>query len=160
MRRQTLLLAALVWAAVGVVAAHGQQRLVRGPLPPGGEANAAKAGAAASDPAEPPMTVEVSYGNDREMILRNERFAARGGAVPARRGQKVEVASGARGTTLTLNTPGAWQGSAKLTFKDSAPPMRFTLKLARMPGVDLQSLSLSSGAVTLQVGQVTTSETT
>jgi hypothetical protein len=70
------------------------------------------------------------------------------------------VASSARGTTLTLNTPGAWQGAANLAFKDGAPPMRFSLKLARMPGMDLQSLSLKSGPVTLQVGQVGTSATT
>jgi hypothetical protein len=59
-----------------------------------------------------------------------------------------------------VNTPGTWQGTAKLTFKGSAPPMRFTLKLARLPNHDLGELTLTAGALSLPVGRVTASATT
>jgi len=120
--------------------------------------------APAADPAEPPMTVEVSY------------TGAAGGAMPgpvpgapgaraapgARRGPAADVAvsTGARGATLTLDTPGGWQGSARLAFKDAAPPMRLTLTLAKMPNYDLESLTLTSGKLALAVGPVSASPTT
>src|SRR5262249_20714228 len=54
----------------------------------------------------------------------------------------------------------SYYGSAQLTFKDTAPPMRFTVRLARMPGADLSALSLTSGSLSLQVGHVSTTTTT
>src|SRR5207249_539769 len=68
--------------------------------------------------------------------------------------------TGAKGTTLTLNTPGSYRGTARLTFKNSAPPMRLTLRLARMPNQDLGELTLSSGALKLPVGAVGAGATT
>jgi hypothetical protein len=87
-----------------------------------------------SDPAEPPLTAEVSLG---------------GPAKP------VTVA----GTTFKFDATSPWQGTAALTFKN-APPMRFTLTLAKMPAYDLESLTLSSGGVSLAVGNVSASATT
>src|SRR5687768_14281150 len=75
-----------------------------------------------SDPAEPQLNVELSFG-------------------PAAAKQVT-----AAGTTLKFDTPGSWQGSAGLTFKNGAPPMRFSLTLAKMPNYDLGSLTLSSGS--------------
>jgi hypothetical protein len=119
-----------------------------------------RAEAPVSDPAEPPMTVEVSFGAAGAGGPGGPRAAravgARGGVGSA----AVAVASSARGTTLTLNTPGSWQGTANLTFKNAAPPMRFTLRLARMPSHDLSSLSIRSGSLTLPVGPVGTTATT
>jgi hypothetical protein len=109
-----------------------------------------------SDPAEPPMTVEVSY-DDRPPggVPRTPR-GGRGGWT----GRSVPVAGGAKGATLTLETPGWSQGWASLTFNGSAPPMRFTMRLTRMPNAGLSSLSLTSGALSLRVGPVTASATT
>jgi hypothetical protein len=90
-----------------------------------------------SDPAEPPLNVEVSSGNSG-----------------------VAVASGARGAAVRFSTPGSWQGSAGVTFKNAAPPMRLTLTLARMPNYDLQSLTLVSGNLSLAVGPVSAGATT
>jgi hypothetical protein len=108
----------------------------------------AKTSDGGSDPGEPTLRVEVSFGN-----------SANGGLPRAGRDtektQAVDVVSGARGTVLTLNTPGSWQGSANLTFKGGAPPMRFTLKLARVPNCNLSSLTLSSGSLALRVSNVT-----
>src|SRR5262245_57889636 len=64
------------------------------------------------------------------------------------------IAGSARGTRLTLNTTGASQGSAGLTFKNAAPPMHFTLTLAQMLNYNLESLTLSSGRLSLEVGAV------
>src|SRR5262245_58438577 len=71
----------------------------------------AKAPAPVSDPAEPPLKVEATFARPHE---------------PASPRQSVEVTSSARGTVLTLNTPGSWRGSASLTVKGAAPapPMR------------------------------------
>jgi hypothetical protein len=101
--------------------------------------------APASDPAEPPLKIEARYGAV---------------PVPEQARQAVAVASSARGTRLTLNTPGGWQGQASLTFKGCAPPMRFTLTLARMPSYDLGSLTLVSGKLALAVGPVSATPTT
>jgi hypothetical protein len=155
MRVKTLTVAALAWAALGLVGAQGREIiLVDRPAPKPVVKEDAKS-AAVNDPAEPPLKVEVSFSNDV-----NARFIgeARGGRLVrgGRAGQKVEVASSARGTVLTLNTPGGWQGSANLTFKDSAPPMRFTMRLTRVPNYDLSSLTLTSGALSLQAGNVAT----
>jgi hypothetical protein len=90
-----------------------------------------------SDPAEPPLKVEVSSG-----------------------GSGVAVASSARGTAVRFDTPGGWQGSAGLTFKDGAPPMRFSLTLAKMRSYDLESLTLVSGSLVLAVGPVSAAPTT
>jgi hypothetical protein len=92
-----------------------------------------------SDPAEPPLKVEVALGG------------------PA---QPAAVAGSARGTTVKFNTTGSWQGSAKLTFKNCAPPMRFALKLAGAPPSDRLSLTLSAGPVSLRVADVTATAAT
>jgi hypothetical protein len=162
MRIKTLTMAALAWAGLGLVAAQGKEIVI---LPEAAKPDVKeeKATAVPNDPAEPPLKVEVSYGNsdlDARMIreVRTGRVV-RGGARAAA-DKTVAVASSARGTLLTLNTPGTWQGSAKLTFKDSAPPMRFKMKLARMPGYDLQALTLSSDSLSLAVGGVTSGGTT
>jgi hypothetical protein len=91
------------------------------------------------DRAEPPLKVEVAF--------------------PGAPAQPVGAVSSARGATLRLNTPGEYHGGAALTFK-SAPPMRFTLRLTRMSGYDLESLAVSSGSLSLAVGQVSASPTT
>jgi hypothetical protein len=146
MRIKTLTLAALAWATLGVAGAlAGYGNFIALPPPPAGEAP--KAPAAVNDPAEPLLQVEMtsSAGNFR-----------RGGGG----GQKVEVASSARGTTLKVPTSGGYNGTADLTFKNGAPPMRFTTRLTGMQNYDLQSLSITSGSLTLQIGQVGTSATT
>jgi hypothetical protein len=87
---------------------------------------------------------------------------ARHGAVPVpeQSRQAVAVASSARGTTLTLKTPGGWQGSTSLTFKNGAPPMRFSLILAQLPSYNLESLTVASGNLSLAVGPVSAGATT
>jgi hypothetical protein len=90
-----------------------------------------------SDPAEPPLSAEVSPG-----------------------GSGLTVASSARGTTLKFNTTGTWQGSAGVNFKEGAAPMRFTLTLAQMPNYNLESLTLTSGGLSLAVGPVSAGSTT
>jgi len=113
--------------------------------------------APAHDPAEPPLAVEVSFG--ATAAYGNMRAAravgGRGGA-----GAAVAVAGSARGTTLTLSTPGSWQGTANLTFKNAAAPMRLTMRLAGMPSHDLSNLTLTSGSLALQVGAVGKAATT
>jgi hypothetical protein len=145
---------ALAGAALGETP---KRRIVPAPQGP-----AAKA--PASDPAEPPLKVEASFGSaggtgGSGLVVqgRVRPLGARRGVVTA---AVVAVSTGAGGTVLTLNTPGPWQGSAKLTFKNAAPPMRFTMRLARLPDHDLQSLSLTSGALARQVSNVSTGATT
>src|SRR5262245_36700703 len=102
------------------------------------------------DLAEPPLRVEVSQTSDTQ-------FATK---AFAERDAKVQVTSNARGTILTLATPGGYSGSANLTFKNTAPPMRFTMQLTGMPEYDLHRLSVSAGRITLAVGAVGTAATT
>jgi hypothetical protein len=85
-----------------------------------------------NDPAEPPLNVEGA----------------------------AAVTGSARGTRLTLNTTGSSQGQAGLTFKNAAPPMRFSLTLAKMPSYNLETLTLSSGNLSLSVGPVSAGPTT
>jgi hypothetical protein len=93
--------------------------------------------APASDPAEPHLKVEVSAG-----------------------GSGATVTGSARGTAVKFNTSGPWHGSANVTFKNSAPPMRFSLILAQMQSFNLESLALTSGCLSLAVGPVSASPTT
>jgi len=137
-------LAYVALAAVVVVAgAAGARGFVPpgggfGPGPIGAPAPPRPAGAApVSDPAEPQPSAEVTAG-----------------------GSGVTVASSARGTALKFSTTGAWQGSAGLRFKGCAPPMRLTLTLAGMQNYDLESLTLTSGRLSLPVGRVSTAPTT
>lgn len=172
MRNMRMTLATLAWAGLIVAGAAAQQavervQIIGRPAAPAAGPQQAKAVVPASDPAEPPVQVEVNYGNAGVVMAGRGGIAAPAGravvrgraAAPAAAGQAVKVASGARGTTLTLETPGAWQGTANLTFK-SAPPMRFTTKLTRMPAYDLQTLNITSGTMTLQVGNVGANATT
>jgi len=161
MRIKAVAVAAVAWAGLALAAAHGKDILI---LPEAAkpQVKEEKATAVANDPAEPPLKVEVSFGNsyqDARLIREVRRGGgARGGAGAA--AQAVTVASSARGTMFTLNTPGTWQGSAKMTFTQGAPPMRFKVKLARMPAYDLQALTLSSDSLSLAVGGVTAGGTT
>jgi hypothetical protein len=162
MRVKTLTMVALAWAIPGVLSARAEERvavkevqvevvrrggkaanLVRVQPPAAADG---KSTATSSDPAEPPLQVEMDAASHAE---------ARTGI-----GGKVKVTSSARGTTLNVPTTGGYSGIARLTFKSGAPPMRFTVRLSRVPNYDLQSLSLTSGSVTLQVGGVSTSATT
>src|SRR5262249_49312209 len=132
MRSSWLALAALT-AAVITGAAYGKRIL---PLPQ--QAPARPAGqAVVSDPAEPQ--------------LKGEGAARTSGLV---------VASSARGTSVRVNTTQSWQGSASLSFKGCAPPMRLTLTLAQMQQYDLGSLTLTSGRLSLAVGRVSSAPTT
>jgi len=141
MKTGRLALVALAAAALAGAA------LARGLVPPGGGFGPGPVGAPAparpagtapvADPAEPAPKVEVSAG-----------------------GSALSIASSARGTALKFNTSGAWQGSAGLTFKGGAPPMRLTLTLAQMQQYDLGSLTLTSGKLSLRVGRVTATPTT
>jgi hypothetical protein len=130
---------AFVALAAGVLAGVAEGRgFGRGGAPLAAPAPPRPAGAAAvSDPAEPQPGAEVTSG-----------------------GSGLSVASSARSTTLKFNTSGAWQGSAGLTFKKGAPPMRFTLTLAQMQQYDLGSLTLTSGKLSLQLGRVSSTPTT
>jgi hypothetical protein len=124
----------LAVAALAAVVFAGVASACRS-LPPAPPAPPRPAGAApVSDPAEPALRAEATFGG------------------PA---QPVAVA----GTALKVNTSGAWQGSGSLTFQDAAP-MRFTLTLARMPNANLESLTLSSGTLSLAVGPVSAGSTT
>jgi hypothetical protein len=99
-----------------------------------------------ADPAEPPLAVQASFDN---------------GAAPTPGARRpVAVAGGPRNTTLTLDTPGLWHGSASLAFKGEAPPMRLSVRLMKMQAYDLQALTLTSGSVSLAVGPVTAGVTT
>src|SRR5262245_1827088 len=125
-------------ALATVVALAGAARAKRivpaggfGPGPLGTPAPPRPAGAAAvSDPAEPQPSAALTAG-----------------------GSGLTVASNAKGTTLKFSTGGAWQGSAGLSFKNGAPPMRLKLTLAQMQQYDLGSLTLTSGKLSLQVGR-------
>jgi hypothetical protein len=145
MSAKTLVIAAVAWAALGLAGARAEKRLLE--LPAVRPAADVKSTATSSDPAEPPMQVEM-----------RSNSSPYGRAVNG--GQKVEVASCARGTTLKLPTSGGYNGSASVTFKNSSPPMRFKMELSRMPSYDLQALTLTSGTVSLQVGAVSSSATT
>jgi hypothetical protein len=129
--------------------AFGLRYLVQGPPAPKRPADKPPV----SDPAEPPMTVLASY--DDKAPDGAPRIP-RGG----RTGRPVAVAGGPKGVTLTLDTLGTWQGWSTLTFKNAAPPMRFTLRLAKMPSYDLGALTLASGNVSLTVESVSASPTT
>lgn len=146
MRPHTLILAGLACAAL-VPLARAEKRIQLAPQvqPP---ANAPATKLAPSDPVEPPVKVEATQSGDVGARALQQAAGA------------LEVSSGARGTTLKLTTLGGYAGSAKLTFKTAAPPMRFTLKLARLPAADLSSLTLTSGSLTLALGGVSTSATT
>src|SRR5262245_3802721 len=103
----------LALAALAALVAVGMTGAGFGVVPPAATTPAPKRPASpapVSDPAEPPLTVEASSG-----------------------GSGATVAGSARGTAVKFNTTGAWQGQAGLTFKSGAPPMRFTLTLAKMP---------------------------
>jgi hypothetical protein len=66
---------------------------------------------------------------------------------------------GGKGTTLKVNSTNAWAGMASLTFKNgSAPPMKFTIRLANVKNTD--TFSLTSGKVTLQTGSTGASNNT
>jgi len=159
-----LMLAALV-SGVALSAASGEApvQLQRGiAARPGAPGPAEKA--PASDPAEPPLKVEVSYSSPGAGGPGVGGMAPRGIAVrgpgAAAGASSVSVATGAKGTTLTLSTPGSYRGTGKLTFKNSAPPMRLTLRLEGMPNQDLGELTLGSGALKLAVGAVGAGPTT
>src|SRR5262245_22774042 len=113
MRIKALTTAAVVWAGLGLAAAHGKDILI---LPEAAkpQVKEEKATVVANDPAEPPLKVEVSFGNSYQdaRLIREVRGGrvVRGGARAAA-AQAVSVASSARGTMFTLNTPGTWQGS-------------------------------------------------
>jgi hypothetical protein len=141
MKSSRLAVAALAVVAVLTGTAFGLRFVVPGQAAPKRPADKAPV----SDSCEPPMTVEARYG-----------------AVPVaeQSRQAVAVTGSARGTRLTLTTPGGWQGQAGLTFKNASPPMRFTITLARMPSYDLESLTIASGSVSLAVGHVSASPTT
>jgi hypothetical protein len=134
MKSISLALVALTAVALSGVAAGGFGRVVplTSPAPKRPQPQAA-----VSDPAEPALKVETSLA-----------------------GAGLSVASSARGTVLKLNTPGGWQGTAGLTFKDGPPPMRLTLTLVKMPSYDLESLTLVSGKLSLSVGPVSAAGTT
>jgi hypothetical protein len=146
MQSRTLTLTALVLAGAAL-AETPKHRIVPAPKRPA-------ALAPVSDPAEPPMTVGVHYD-----VNPPGRFVARTGR-NASVARTLTVAGGARGTTLTLDTPGWRQGWATLTFKGAAPPMRLTMRLARLQELDLEKLTVSSGRVSLHVGPVTATPST
>ena len=110
MRIRTLLIVGLAWATLGLTAARAEKRaLIEREAPAKPALQPAKAATtASSDPAEPPVKVEVSFTSD---------VYARTGRVD---GTAVPVTSGAKGTTLTLTTPGGYNGTAQLTFTNSA----------------------------------------
>src|SRR5262245_2316839 len=130
----------LVLAALAALVAVGMTGAGLYIVPPAATSPAPKrppAKAIVVDPAEPQLNVDLSFGP----TAAKQVTAAR--------------------TTLKFDTPpGSWQGSAGLTFKNGAPPMRLTLTLAKMQNFDLRSLTISSGSLVLAVGQVTGSPTT
>jgi hypothetical protein len=149
---------ALFGAALGAAGLRAEK-----PIPPP-DARAlpapdVKLPAPTNDPAEPAPKVTVSFSHEVAAGVA-DLVVVRGARRPLDTARAVAVASSARGTTLTGSTPGMGNGSAALTFKDGAPPMRFTLRLARMPANDLSSLSLTSGSLALPLGRVSTATTT
>jgi hypothetical protein len=140
MTSRRLLLAALV-LAVAPAAVEAKKR----PFVPAPPAPPAKA--PVGDPSEPPVWAEVAY----------EDF---GRAPPLAHGNRVTAVSSAKATTLTLDTPGWYTGSARLTFKGAAPPMRFTVRLARVHEMDLDKLTVSAGRLSLSLGRVSANGTT
>src|SRR5262245_4197373 len=128
--RSKLMLAALVSGVALSAASLGEAPKHR--IAPAPKRPPAKA--VVSDPAEPPLKAEVSTGGPSKPVT-------------------------AAGTTVKFDTPGSSPGTATLTFKGAAP-MRFSLTLAKMPSYDLGELTLSSGSLSLAVGQVTGSPST
>jgi hypothetical protein len=133
-------------AVVVLAGTAGGENCLRRPPPRAPQRPAAKAPAAVSDPAEPPMTVEYQINPPGPSIPRDGRKGSVVGTLTA--------ASSAAGATLTLVTPGWRDGWATLTFQGAAP-MRLTMRLARLDELDLANLSLSSGKLSLTVGPVT-----
>jgi hypothetical protein len=150
MTSSKLAVAALTAAVVLAGAALAKKRIISAPPAPKRPA----ALAPVSDPAEPPMTVGVFYD-----VNPPGRFVARTGR-DASVARTLTVAGSARGATLTLDTPGWYKGWATLTFKGAAPPMRLTMRLARLQELDLEKLTVSSGRVSLHVGRVTATPST
>jgi hypothetical protein len=140
MVRRLLVLASLALALAAGAAEAEKRRFV--PVPP-----APPAKAPVGDPAEAPVTAEVAY----------DDFGVAPAPVP---GKRVTAVSSAKATTLTLDTPGWYTGSARLTFKGAAPPMRFTVRLARVHEMDLDKLTVSAGRLNLSLGRVSASATT
>jgi hypothetical protein len=133
MQSRRLAVAALAWATVALAGARAEMVEV-------------KSTATSSAPGEPPVKVEMSYLDSNRVAFPGDRALA--------------VASGPGGTALTLGGMPLWVGSAKLTFKNCAPPMRLTVKLAQLPTGDLSALSVTSGPLSLRLGPVGTSGTT
>jgi hypothetical protein len=131
MKTSRLAVMALATTVVLSGTAFGLRYLLPGPPAPKRPATLA----AVSDPAEPPLKVEVSTGGPAKPVT-------------------------AAGTTLKFDTTGASHGQANLTFKNASPPMGFTLTLAKMPSYDLESLTIASGSLSLAVGPVSASPTT
>lgn len=136
------LVAASLALALALAASAEAKKRIFIPAPP-----APPAKAPVGDPAEPPLRAEVAYDD-----------FGRKPAVPG--GALVTAVASAKATTLTLDTPGRYRGSARLTFKQAAPPMRFTVRLARVQEMDLDELTVSDGRLNLPVGRVTATQTT
>jgi len=151
MTSSRLAVAALTAAAVLAGAAHGLKR--RAPSAPPAPKRPATL-APVSDPAEPAITVEAYYDVNPpgQFVPRTGRNAAVA--------RTLAVAGSARGATLTLDTPGWWQGWTTLTFKGAAPPMRFTMRLAQLQELELEQLTVTSGRLSLHVGRVTATPST
>lgn len=132
MRLDKLLLGALVCGALGLASAQGKTiKNVDRPPAP------AVADLSITDPTEPPLRVETDGG------------------------QAVPVASGARGTTLTVPTNGSYTGSANVTFKNTAVPMRLQMRLTHLQAhIALDGLSLNTGTATLRVGLLSAAPST
>jgi hypothetical protein len=117
-------------------------RIVFVPVPP-----APPAKAPVGDPAEPPLRAEVDYTDfERAPLLAQ--------------GQRVTAVSSAAGTTLTLETRRRHAGTARLTFKEAAAPMAFTVRLAGLPEWEQEALTVTSGRLRLPLGPVTATPTT
>jgi hypothetical protein len=130
---------ALVVASAAAAGFGKRPFIIVPPAPP--------AKAPVGDPSEPPLRAEVAYEDH--------------GRAPAPgQGKRVSAVSSAKGTTLTLDTPGWYKGSAWLTFKEAAPPMRFTVRLACLHELDLESLTVRAGRLNLGVGPVGAGGTT
>jgi hypothetical protein len=148
-RISKLMVAVLAWGSLGVASASADKIINDKEEPLKRPVATEKSTATSSDPAEPPLQVEVKYTG-----------AFTGSRVGAPPGQKIAVGSGARGTMLTVPSHHGTDGTVELTFKNSAAPMRFTTRLTGMPPYDLSTLSLTSGSLTLQVGSLGTAATT
>lgn len=103
-------------------------------------------GGVKGDPAEPAPRLLVVFGGDALLAT------FKGPADPLADRRTHEVISGARGTTVKVNTPGTGQGVAMLKFEGCAPPMRFVVKLSRVPANDLRELAVVSGRLKLELG--------